>query len=803
MKLRDFRIGWRLLLKEPVHSAVVIFGLAVGFAVFYLLLGFVQQSMSYDRQFPHSEQIYVVKTRFNYNGPGAPWKQTSAQVLKDVLDKSGIQAESAGFVTSAVSMVVDRVPQEIGLTLVHPGFQRVFGLAATEGDLADALSRPDALALTASTARRLFNDGHAVGKTVQIDAKTYRVLAVLPDPSTTTTFPFEALAGNASTTMSDEARKRLYASWGLLNGSVFVRLPASLPPSSVEALLQDAVDKSPLVAMMPPELAAKLAGGKLMDVRLSPLVGAYLDPDIAPDNSLIAHGNLAALQALSAVALLILLLAATNYVNLATVRTLRRQREIAVRKVMGASVPRVVGQFVAESVLVSLMSGVLGVAIAFALRPSFSGLVNRRLDDLFGPGMLGIGLLVALLVGLVSGAYPTWVALKIRASQALSGRADSETAGGLWIRRVLTVLQFGTAIGLCAVTTAIAWQTNFATQLDPGFDPKPMLIVDMPKGLGSPQSGAFRDAVARLPEVAGVTAAWDAVGRHRTHLVAPIRREGGDSVSVEVKGVRPDFFEVYAIAPKHGRLFDAKRDADDSGSVVVNASAALALGYPTPDAAVGQALAAEHGQTPARIIGIAPDIRFESLRKRQEPLLYDLDANTRTLTVRARGDALAVQAPLEQLWQKYFPNDVMRVTRAQSFFDQEYADERRMSRTLAASTIVAFLIASFGIYVLAAYSVQRRAQEIVLRKLHGASRGAIGRIVSREFLVLIGVSSVLALPIAAIAIDHFLHGYLERAPFGVWPMVLAFSIALIVALLSTLRHTVSAMRMAPSRVLRG
>lgn len=801
MKLRDIKIGWRVLLADPSYSAIVIVGLAVGVAVCFLLLGFVRYSTSYDEHVPDGERVYLVKTRFNHTGALGLWKQKSSLKLKEVLDGSGLNIQSTSYVLPlTVSALADQVPQQLQLNLVHPSFEQVFGLVALKGNLKESLSRPDSLVLTVDTAQRLFGHEEALGKSVRIAGQTLTVGAIIADVPSSTTFPYTALAGTNSVAITQEARESLFDRWNRLTGVVFIRLGQGVTPDTVEKLLQDAVDRSPLKDGFAPELLSQLGSLKLMEVRVTPLQGAYLDPEVSPD-MLILHGDLGALRGLSAVALLILLLATTNYVNLATVRTLQRQREIAMRKVLGARVARVVTQFFVESLLVALIATGLGLILAAFCAPVFSRLINRHLDHLFSPSSLLLALAGAMLLGLLSGLYPAWVALRVRATQALSGRGNSETKSGLWIRRVLTVAQFSIAMGLCAVSVAIAWQTSFASKLDPGFDPDPLLVVDLPAGLASPNSMAFRDALARLPSVAAVTGSWDAIGRKRGLSSQQVQRQGSAPAALEKKGVRQDFFEAHQIRPVVGRLFDRTIDADDSRSVVLNRAAASALGFPSADAAIGQFVEVKGDDKPSQIIGIAPDIRFQSLRNAQQPLVYAIVLDTKTLTVRARGDTDQVQADIEQLWKRYFPNDVFSATTSKAVFEELHGDDARMASLLAISTVITIIIAAFGIYVFAAYTIERRSKEIVLRKLYGAGPAAIARIVGKEFLAIVLVSAVLGLPVAAVMIERFLAPFLERAPMGWLPLLCALLAAAAVAMISSLRHTMRAVRLSPRQAL--
>lgn len=803
MKFNDFQISWRLLIKEPGYSAVAMLGLSVGIAVCYLLLGFVRYSLNYDAQVPQAGQVYLVNTQFNHSVGGMPWVEESPQALIAVAARSGFEVQGSTFLKQTRSLVIDNIAQEVDLHVVHPAFQSIFGIAAVAGDLQAALARPDTVALTVGAAARMFGSAQALGKRVQIDGKTFEVAALLPDQPSSTTLPYTALVGIGSAVLSDRSRNDLMTNWGSLNGRVYLKLGKTVAPAAVAALLQQAADNSPLRQYFPPEVLAQLGEKKLLELRLQALRDVYFQTDIEYDPGHSAHGDPRVVFGLAAIAILIVALAVTNYVNLSTVRTLRRQREIAMRKVLGASTSRVVSLFLAESVLVASLSTLLGLGLALALKNPFGVLVNRTLDSLFSLPNVAACLLLGVLVGLLSGAYPAWVALKVRVTEAIAGRGDAEAAGGLWLRRGLTVLQFGTAMGLTCVCIAIAWQTAFATGRSPGFDPAPLLQLDLPVGsnLSSPANQTFREAVRRVPGVLEVASAKEVVGRHKVNQVASAKRAGAAGVSLNFKGVSQEFFSTYGVNPMAGRVFSPRLDAADSNAVVINARAATMLGFASAQEAVGQFV--ESGPSgPLKIVGVAGDMRHTSLREQAQPLLYYLSTTNRVLTVRTDGQVGPVETAIDALWKQHFPNQVMHLQRAQSFFAADYADDLRVAKMLAASTLISMAIAAFGIYVLAAYSVGRRKREIVLRKLYGAGHAAIVGLVSREFALIIGVSALLGLPLAALVVQRYLMSFVERAPVGAWSVLAALALAALVAMGSTWRHTYAAMRMKPSVALR-
>jgi putative ABC transport system permease protein len=798
--LRDFRIGWRLLVKEPAFSAVVILGLAVGFCACFLLLGYVSHSLSYDRHVPEREQVYRLMQRWNISTADGKWSDAASLPARDGAIASGVPLLASTFLTRDVDVKTGANVQTIQVAVVDPDFRRIFQPKVLAGDLAATLARPDALALARETVTKLFGGAvdaaAAVGKTAQIGGRPYLVMAVLEDQPAATTMPYEALAGTSTTIWKQEYRQLVTTNWGSSHGPVYIKLAPSADPQAVAAGVRRAMLASNFYARQTPEQKASLHGQDMIDFRLGPLAEAYLDPSVSGRSK--THGDR---QTIFGLAALILVLAATNYVNLATVRTLRRQREIAVRKVLGASAGAVSRQFLAESILVCLIATGIGLLLAWLLLPVFSDLVQRKLDSMFTPTSLCLSLVLGMLLGVLAGAYPTWSALKVRPTSALSGRGNAETAGGLWLRRVLTVLQFATAMGLTGLTLAVAWQTRYASSLDPGFDPAPLLAIRTGEDMRDANMRAFRDALVRLPGVEGVGMA-DAPVTVNFNSTA-LQRDGGAPIEINWFRVSPEFFNVYRLKPVAGRLYDPARDKlEDEDKIVINESGARKFGFASAQDAVGKTIRQPNGAEPMQVVGVAPDIRHRSAREEMQPTVYFLSPRIGTFTVRSEHNMEAVQRAIEELWPRYFPNDVIDAKLVASSFAFSYADDLRLAKLLAASSVIATAIAAFGIYVLAAYSVQRRAREIVLRKLYGAGNTAVSSLVMREFLVLTGAGALLGLPPAWLAMQSYLAAFTERAPIGAWTILGALLVAGAVALGSTLRHTLAAVRIRPALALR-
>ncbi|MBB3223890.1 ABC transporter permease [Pseudoduganella umbonata] len=795
MTLRDFRIGWRLLLREPGFSLVTVLGVALAFAACFLLLGYVRYCFSYDSHVPDAGRVMQVKQRINWF-PRPDWDPRSMLPLRQVAVDSGMVEQASIAVRLRTPVRAGAQLHDVTVLAVDKAFAGMFGIVPLAGDIEAALTRPDALAVTRSTARRLFGtDAGVLDRTVQVNGETLRVAAMLPDLPANVTTRWEALTGPLSRARP-AAERTLVPGWQ--RGGIFLKLVPGADSAQLAALLQQAMDASPMEQRMRARPIGRAMQGPGTEVKLMALPDVYFDPDMAASRSGDDYGKRSAVLGLAGIALLVLVLAVTNYVNLATVRAQQRQRESGLRKLLGASAPRMAAQFIAESVLVCLLAAVLGMMLAWLLLPTFAGLVDRTLDGFFSPARIALALLAALLTGILAGSWPALVALRVRPAAALAGRDNSETVGGLWLRRGLTALQFATAIALGGMAIAVAWQTHFASRADPGFDPAPLVTVDLPEDARPAAVQAFAEAVRGLPLSGGAALSSEAVGRDGMKIVQGFRTRDGRDLRLEIKPVSPDFFEVYGIGPRFGRLYRADTDRAGGDALVLNAAAAAALDYPAPQAAVGQAPFPDHGP----IVGIAPDLRHNDLRRQTEPIVYLLQPNYGVLTVRTGAGMEEVERALAPLWRRYFPDRIMTVQPAATLFTRTYQEDARLARMLATASALAVGLAAFGIYVLAAYSVQRNRRQIVLRKLYGAGMGAIARLLGREFAALLAAGALFGVPLAWLAIERYLAGFVERAPLGQWPLVAATLLAALVALLATARHALAALRLSPAGALR-
>ncbi len=810
---QDFRVGLRLLAREPAYALTAIGGLGIGLAACLLLLGFVRYSWQYNAHVPDAQRVYVVKQRHNAD-PLAPWYDQAPTLLQRAAGQAAGVEQAAAYLTWApLTVTENNRPAKLAGLAVTPGFERLMGLQAISGDVGAALARPDGLVLTEAAALRLFGAANVLHRkvnagTVHGHRAVLRVAAIVRTPPANSTIPFEALHGVGSAIMPPDARQEALAGdqgwWGYL----LVKLAPDAAPAGVAAQLQQALDRAPFTQAMTASARTALDGRKAMEIHLAPLTAAYFDRDVSVNflSMRVERGDRAVVAGLAVVAVLVLALAAVNYANLATIRVLRRRREIGLRKVLGAGLGRLALQFTAEALAVSLLAALLGLLLAWLALPLFGAAKNRDLSSLLSAGNVVAALLAGVALGLVTAAYPAWTAFRVRPAQALAGRHGADAGGGA-VRKTLAMLQVAAAMALASYAIAVGWQARHAIGASPGFDPSPLLVVELPEEHTPKTSAAARGLMAMLAQdaaVAGVAVSANPVGAVRDPWNTGLRRAGGTEVAAEIKSVSADFFDVYGMAPVAGRLFSSRIDReDDAEPLVVNHLTARQLGFAHADQAIGQTVQFHGGDRwiAKRIVGVAPDVRFQSIKAAPRPVAYELWSAGAVLTVRAASSPAAAERAIRAAWQRHFPDAPLDVRGARDIVASAYADDLRLAGLLAMATAVALLLAASGAYVLAADAIRRRTREIAVRKLHGARRRDIGRLVARELALLVVLPALVGLPVTAVAIERYLSAYVERAPIGYWPLLWALLLGAATTALAGARHVHRAIGLKPANVL--
>ena len=788
MNIKDIRIVGRQLAADPGHFAVLILGLALAFAALMLLMSYLDTTLRADASVPEAERVLRLESMTHTPGADKGWILGTPMAFHDHWTDAGAPVAAASrYFTRDMSVRAGPRLFLFKIGFVDPGIVEVFGLHSVAGDLVDALKRPDAVVLGESTALKLFGPGNVIGKTVEVAGKTLTVRAVMPDRPSASALPTDILVAITSPVMPDPFR---LTAWFSIRGTNFVRLVPGASSAQLVERAQTYFEQTPAIKELPPAFG-KIATFRAVALPDIPLFGAESDT------------TRRLVTGLSISCLFITLLAAINYVNLSVVRTIGRQREIGIRKALGATPARIAGQFLQESVLASLLACALGLLLAWIAEPMVSGWVKQPLAAaMFAPTKLFVAVAFSVILGLIAGAYPAWVAMRIDCAQSLAGRGHSESPVGLWLRRGLTVLQFGAAMVLVSTTVVVLWQTQHASQADPGYDTAPLLAIDAPVDLTDPRLSALREAISHLSGVQAVGLAWDIPGRFNRNTTTELVTPKGQSLLQAFNFSGPGFFQSYGVRPVAGRLFDPELDKQGNKSIVViNARAVQEMGFASPEDAVGQKLRMD--DQVVEIIGVVPNIRQRSLRDATGGVIYAIGSprGVSVLSVYS-SDPVKTRQEIEKLWPTHFPNEILQIETVQAQLDRLYEGDLRLGKMIGAGSLIALCLAAVGVYALSAYMVRRRTPEIVLRKLHGARRRHIARMLTREFLVLLAIGALIALPISAWLGEQYLSEYVDRAPIGGWGLAIALGCTALIVALAATRHTLRAMAISPLQALR-
>lgn len=815
MKLSDFKIGWRLLAKEPTYSSVVILGLAIAFSACFLVLSVLLFSFSFDQHIPGVENVYIAKSHPNWFQNRAYWRENVPMPVQAKIQQSGLAISSTRVMDLPTDMQVinphdanqTALSQSVLLSLVDSAFPDIFGVQTVAGDLNLALTRPDALALSEETAQQLFhekNSAAVLGRSLQIQGKSYQILAIIRTPLETTSVPYAALAGINSSVWNQEKRLDFSDNWSSFEGRLYLKLAAGIAPEKVAQIIKAAVTTSPLRTQLKPEEIVDLGTRDLLEVELGKLTDSYLDDSNTSSNRS-RKFDVGIIIVLGIMASLILLLAMSNFISLTVARTMARQREIAVRKVMGARGARLLAQITAEAILTAVLAATLGLLLAWLLLPGFSYFINFKIENLLTPATLikgsGLAMLFAAFIGSIAGLYPAWLAIKTSPALTLNGRGNSETRQSSRLRHTVTVGQF--AIGMCFASVALtfAWQTHFARTTDRGFNPDPVLAIELKDDMTNPANQSFRDAVAQLANVTAVSVVHDMIGQTAVNR-SEIKKPDGSKISLRKKLVSPDYFSVFAVQSIAGRLFDSKLDTpNNAASIVIEAAAAQALGFATAEAAVGQFINMDGDNL--QIVGITPTILLDSIvfSETTKPILYRISNKTNTMLIRTSGNIEAIKSLIQAQAAQHLPSQVITIQPLKTLLDANIKDAQMIVTVISLATFVAMLMAAFGMYISSAISLQRKSREIVMRKLFGANPIDIAKILGREFALLISVAAGIGLPVAYLLGRLFVEHSSKQAPVGLWPVLAAFAGAIVVTLIASYRNTAAAMRMSPALAL--
>jgi putative ABC transport system permease protein len=819
--------GLRALAKNRAYAFINIFGLALGLTACLMILLYVRHETSFDEWIPNSEKIYQLQTEYvpSESDEGRV-TQMAPYVAGTALKKDFPQVEKRIYLLSGAPTVI-RNGQGFNVengAMVDGPFFDIFQFPLVHGDPATALRDPGSVVLSKTQARRFFGDDNPVGKTLSmmLDGETvdYRISGVMRDLPKNTHMRIEMLVRFDATSFFADAPDFL-THWDWHQGWTYVMLRPGSSADEIHARM------SAWEARNIPDEGLSDAGDR-KDFRLVNVADVHLggaSGAMAPTN------DRTTIVTFALVAALVLGMACINFINLSTARAGQRAREVALRKVLGASRRDLIVQFLSESILMVSIAMLLAVAAVELLLPYYSGFLDADLSlrYLGGDGLLLPILGLIVIVGAAGGLYPAFYLSGFQPSKILkANKSASDAAGGGRLRNILVVAQFAVSIGLITCTAVVFSQTAHVREVDPGYDREGLLQVDnVGEERIADRSEAFLDQMRRIPGVEA--AALTNVGIATTiKLTADVEVTGRPQpVEIGNYSVSAGFFDTMGIDTVAGRLFDAGRAADNSSrasprdaaadralaargmNIVVNESGAKRLGFNDPAAAVGRQVKSElageeAGPVPLTIIGVVEDSRFQSAREPIQPTLFRyVPFGQNWLVLRYRyADPLAVRQSVEAVWKDFAPDVPFSARFGDDIISELYDAEEARARTFGAFALLAVLIACLGLFGLASFTTERRTKEIGIRKVLGAKVRHIVQLLAWQFSKPVILANLIAWPVAWWVMRDWLNTFDARINLGPGPFVMAGLLALAIAIATVAGHAFKVARLNPIHALR-
>ena len=788
-------IALRSIHRHKGYSAINIIGLAVGMAACILIMLWVHDELSYDRFHKNIDFLYRVETDqkagdrwFHVAVTPPPLGPALKEEIPEIADVTRFNRVRYG--QEVLLRYGDTAFYQRGLASVDPSFLRMFSFPLIKGDADRALIDPHSIVITQETATKLFGNADPIGKVLNMENSL----------NLTVTGVIDSVPRNSEIRFTMLVPIELLRQTGEVNGQWNTNsliTAVQLRPNSSVAAINEKITR--LVYKHAPEDSTNPdkdyvpPKGQRSEYMLVSIKDVHLHSYSGFETGSNATQRI---WIVGALALFILLIACINFMNLATARSARRAKEIGLRKIMGGYRGQIAGQFYGESVIYAVLGMACALLIVEALLPAFNQMTDKRLSlHILGNTFIMIGLpTIVLLTGAVAGSYPALVLSGLRPVRTLA-RSSSWSGKGALLRRILVVVQFSLSILIIVVTLAVMRQTSYMKTAPVGYDNDQILCLQIPDAVKS-DFASFRADLLSKRQILGVAGSAQPptdIG-HTTGSFVWDGKRPEDDIPVSIDAVDYDYVETMGIQLKEGRSFADHRIADSGSALLINEELASLMGQKS---AVGARLFSKNRGD--HVIGVIKNFHFQPMDTKIDPLVLILrpDMIRYALIKLQAGDIASSVDLVRSTWTRVFPQYPFQLRFLDQDFEGMYRKEERLGNMLTYASLLAILVACLGLYGLAAFLAEQKTKEIGVRKTLGASAANIVKLLSREFLLLVAIAFVLAVPIAWYAVTRWLENFAYRVELGWLTYFSAGALAALVAAITVGYHALKAARTNP------
>lgn len=788
-------IAWRILLRQKTYSAINIFGLTIGVTASLLILLYVADELSYDRFHPDADRIY----RVTFLGKLQEEDIMNVQVglpVAQALQREGTGVEAVTRVDKWMTCPVqyeERAFTELNFCLADSNFFSFFNYKLIAGNPQEVLRGPGKIVISESAAVRYFDykgkgDLSPIGKTMVIGSEgaiVAEVTGIAEDSPHNTHLRFDFLMSLETSGYIDNPV------WLNFEIYTYFKLFPGTWPAGIQRTMDGFVEKycaRELQEYLNVSLEQFFRQGGKLGFGFQPVTDIHLKSHF--QDEIEPNGNMEYIYLFSAIAVFIVVLACINFMNLSTARSANRAKEIGIRKAVGALRYKLAGQFITESFLYSIIAFIIAFGLVYLTLDSFNQLAGKNLDTkmLYHPVFLGGFVVLMILIGMLAGSYPAFYLTSFKPVEVLKGKLRSGARNSI-IRNSLVVFQFFISIALIISSMMVYWQLSFLQKQDVGFQKENVVGIMHTMNLGK-NGEAFKNELLKYPEF--VAASYSSRLPPHVDWGSTFKTEtGNETYAMAVYVMDHDHLKTLGLTMAHGRFFS--RDfPSDSAAVIINETAARQFGFKDWE---GKKIRFPNADSRLmEVVGVIKDFNFETQKAAIRPMVLFLGRSPDWgMAIRlSEGNPAEKIKRMEEVWKKFAPNSPFEYSFIDQNFDAKFRAEQRLGNVILVFTTLAIFIACLGLFGLATFTAEQRAKEISIRKILGASVSQVVVLLSRDFVKLILISLVIAIPVTWYGMNEWLQGFAYRIDFSFPLAFLAGALAIAVALLTVSFQSVKA-----------
>lgn len=771
-------VAFRSLLKQSAYSALNIIGLTVGIASSLVILLYIFHETSFDKHHAKADRIYRLSTEITEPDNAFKWASMTRPAAFTIKNENPEVVQAA-----RLSGLSGQGGMRFTLNQVDYYQENVFAADSTVFDLFDyhfiagdpqtALEAPNSIVINQSMARRIFKNENPIGQTLQSGGNremSLQVTGVYKDMPKSSHLIAEALVSWKTIFPGGDGN---WGSWGVYS---YVLVNEGVTQEALQVKLDSTVAKYIAPIFNPIGITVKMIPVPLKDIHLtSDFVG---EP--------VAAGDIQYVRIFTAIAIFLIIIASINYMNLATARSTKRAMEVGLRKVMGAQRSGLIGQFLAESMLVTLISLILSILIVMAVVPTVNNMVGTSLDIealLDAKVMLAVVGIVCI-TGFIGGSYPAFFLSSFQPAAVLKGSAGK--SGSKILRKALVTLQFSISMFMLIGTLVIYTQMQYVRNKDLGFDKEQMMQIDFRSRADIEQWQVLKNELIQNPNISGTGSSSTTPGNGYGKNIFSIETEAGpmDELGIDNYRVDYDFFATLGVEVVEGRNFSLDYPSDSSQAVMVNEAMVRRMNWTDP---IGKRinLTGNDSLPVARVIGVVNDFHQQSLYDPISALMFLPSRINSSALVKITGDVNATIDFIEAAWKKTYPTTAFEYTFLDEQFMENYEADQIRGQLFLGFSGMTILIACLGLLGLASYTAEQRAKEISIRKVLGAHTQGLITLLIKDFVLLILIAAI-----PASVLGYFsMMGWLENFQFHITPGATIFSTVLLGTLLVTVLTT--------------